>query len=174
MSVPGQIDLLEVLNTHGDNQERKVIRQASGEQNREKVALPEEVSAWYRDHLGDWWYGEEECAGCGQVECRQSLYVGHGVQFDETGTQLLPSGPGMAENGVCTLMSFTAMHANIARALADQDPQYADWRRRCFEHDTPTNKKKCPSSHFAADAEHKARLATRVWGSEAWKELAWS
>lgn len=174
LNVPGQIDLLEVLSAHGDTKDRKAVRHASGDEHRAKVKLPEEISAWYRDHTDDWWYGEEECIGCGQVEPRKGLYVGHGVQFDETGTQLLPAGPGMAENGVCILMSFVAMHANIAQAVADDDPRYEGWRRRCHLHDTPTNKKKCPKSHFTADAEHRARLATKVWGSTAWKELAWS
>lgn len=173
-NMPGQVDLFEALGVDGDSRERKAIRDATGEERRAKVALPEEISAWYRDHTSDWWYGEEECIGCGQVEPRKGLYVGHGVQFDEAGTQFLPAGPRMAEYGVCMLMSFVGMHAVIAQKLADDDPAFADFRRRCYLHDTPVNRKKCPKSHFAADAEHKARLATKVWGSEAWRERGWA
>lgn len=172
-NMPGQVDIFDVLHTPADNQERKVIRAAHGETERQMQKLPAEVSQWYMDQMSDWWYGEEECIGCGQVEARQGLYVGHSVQFDQNGTQYLPAGPGMASDGVCGLMSFTAMHADIAQKLADQDPRYAGWRRQCHRHESPKTKKKCPVSCFTADAEHRARIATKVWGSESWREKAW-
>lgn len=173
-NVPGQVDIFEVIRKPADTKERKVIDAAAGEADRGMISLPAEVSDWYQSAMSDWWHGEDECIGCRQVECRRSLYTGHGVQFDEDGTQHLPAGPRMAEHGVCMLMSFVAMHADIAQKLADNDPRYADWRRQCHKHEHPTKGKKCPPSHFATDAEHRARLATKVWGSEAWRERAWA
>lgn len=173
-NTPGQIDIFEVLHTHGEVKERKAINASRGDERVEYQKLPAEISDWYRDHMADWWYGEDECIGCGQVECRQALYTGHGVQFDQNGTQYLPAGPRMAEEGVCMLMSFTAMHADIAMKIAAKDPRFADWRRQCFKHESPTNKKKCPQSCFAEDAEHRARIATKVWGSEAWRERGYT
>lgn len=168
-NVPGQIDIFDQIGNPSDSKEKKIVHAAFGEDRREMQKLPPEISDWYRGHMADWWYGEDECIGCGQVECRQGLYVGHGVQFDDKGTQYLPGGPRMAEEGVCMLMSFTAMHADIAQKIADQDPRFADWRRQCHKHESPTTRKKCPVSCFAADAEHRARIATKVWGSDAWR-----
>ena len=172
-NTPGQIDIFEMIRKPADNKERKVIDAASGQTDRVMLKWPAELSEWYEDHSTDWWYGEEECIGCRQVEARKALTIGHGVQFDEDGNQYLPGGPRMAEHGVCMLMSFVAMRADIAQKLADNDPRYDAWRRQCHKHEHPTKRKKCPQSHFTEEAEHSARLATKVWGSDAWKERAW-
>ena len=173
-NLPGQIDIFEMIRKPADNKERKVIDAASGQTDRVMLKWPAELSEWYEDHSTDWWYGEEECIGCRQVEARKALTIGHGVQFDEDGKQYLPGGPRMAEHGVCMLMSFVAMHAYFARMLAEQNPQFAEWRRQCHKHEHPTKRKKCPQSHFAEEAEYRARLATKVWGSEAWRERDWT
>lgn len=171
-NMPGQVDIFEILSKPADTKQRKALHIAGGEDQRVMQKLPAEVSQWYMEHMSDWWYGEEECIGCGQVEARQGLYVGHSVQFDQHGTQHLPGGPRMAEHGVCGLMSFVAGHAYISQMLAEEDCRFDDWRRQCYKHESPTQRKKCPRSHFAEDAEYRARIATRVWGSEAWRERA--
>lgn len=76
--------------------------------------LPDEFAK--AEHTSDWWYGVEECIGCGAVADRKGLQITHGVQFDDEGTQHFPRGPGMAESGVCMLMLFTARHAPLASA----------------------------------------------------------
>lgn len=172
-NVPGQIDIFDQISNPTTAEEKRILRAAFGDDKRELQKLPPEISEWYREHMADWWYGEEECTGCGQVEARQGLYVGHGVQFDQHGTQYLPGGPGMAAEGVCMLMFFTAYHAQAAQRLADKDPRFAGWRRQCHKHESPTTRKKCPDSHFAADAEHRARIATKVWGSDTWNRKVW-
>lgn len=131
--------------------------------------LPDEFAK--AEHNSDWWYGVEECIGCGAVADRKGLQITHGVQFDDEGTQHLPSGPGMAEAGVCMLMLFTARHAQIAQRIADGDPRVQGLEGRCFQHEL--RKTQCSTECRRADAQYKARLATRVWGSHAWSQRNW-
>lgn len=131
--------------------------------------LPDEFAK--AEHNSDWWYGVEECIGCGAVADRKGLQITHGVQFDDEGTQHLPSGPGMAESGVCMLMLFTARDAQIAQRIVDGDLRVQGLEGRCFKHER--RKTQCSAECRGADAQHKARLATRVWGSHAWSHRNW-
>lgn len=167
-TMPGQLDLIDTLMSHGSKDDRKNLDQVV--QKAPFIDLPEQF--WGKDKSSDWWYGQERCIGCGQISDRKGLSDTHGVRFDEAGVQSLPPGPHMAEDGVCLLMSFAARHAIIAEALASGDERYGDYRRgrRCYKHDIPKGKKTCPKSCLTADAEHKAQVADEVWGGDAWRQ----
>jgi hypothetical protein len=160
--IVGQECLFDLPNTRQD----KPIDSTAGHSFRR---LPDDFAE--TEHSSDWWYGVEECIGCGTVADRKGLQVTHGVQFADEGTQHLPNGPGMAESGVCMLMLFTARHAQIARRIADGDPRVQGLEGRCFQHEL--RKSQCSTDCRGADALHKARLATRVWGSHAWSHRNW-
>ena len=167
-AIDGQQDILDTLGAGGDRAARKMQRTQA-----ELTQLPR---ALWRQHQspkkdGDYWYHVDRCIGCGIPGSRYGLHIDHGAQWDlETGAQVLPGGPGMSDQGVCMLMSFTRDYARQGEEIlagAGNYPPPAEWWGRCYAHDH--QKRKCKATCWEPHVRHLVRMADLVWGDRDWR-----
>ena len=173
-AIDGQASILDELGYNHDDRAAKKLRRTQSD----LTQLPEHM--WRQNQEprkdGDRWYDVLTCMGCGLPASRYGLEIDHGVQWDKkTGEQVLPGGPGMADQGVCSVMSKTRDDARIAEKIGlPQDtshphfPPPGEWWGKCFQH--WQRRTKCRDSCWPDHHRHLIRMADLVWGGDRWRK----